>query len=356
MPMAYPGVMKQGTKWLFDKQGPVRLSLRQLPANLAWFYQFFRTSQSSNWAATYEALHAINAPCVALYAEMLGQSSWERVSKASGALHVWRNKFQGPLDMEVARLRDAYSVPYEHVNAGEIADLEPSLSRDFKRGIFFPGSGYVVSSVGLVESLMAEACSRGASFQNAQVKQVIPLSRGFRIDGDPARREFDAVVLAAGYATRDLARNVGIKLSMASERGYHVTLPEIEHGVTRPVTDAESAIVATPVSEGLRIVGIADFDFANAAFDDTQAEKLLARATQMFPALKPMTISKWMGVRPSMPDSLPVIDRHPQMRDLIFATGHGHMGISGAPMTAALVSDLIAERKPRISLDRYRVR
>lgn len=143
---------------------------------------------------------------------------------------------------------------------------------------------------------------------------------------------------------------------MTSERGYNVTFPEISTGVNRPVTDAQSAVVATPVAEGLRIVGIVDFDVHDADPDLRQTDKLIEKARKMFPDFEFDTVTRWMGVRPSMPDSLPVIDRHPHFNNLIFATGHGHMGISGAPMTAALVSDLIAGRSTRIDTERFKLR
>ncbi|RUX06249.1 FAD-binding oxidoreductase, partial [Mesorhizobium sp. M2A.F.Ca.ET.037.01.1.1] len=150
--------------------------------------------------------------------------------------------------------------------------------------------------------------------------------------------------------------SMGISLSLTSERGYHITMPGISGAISRPVTDAESAFVATPLAEGLRIVGIAEFDAPDAPPDERQSEKLLACARTMLPDILVSKVSRWMGVRPSTPDSLPIIGPHPEHPAVLFATGHGHLGVSGAPMTAALISDLIACRAPRVSCAPYRLR
>lgn len=356
LPMAYPGVIKQGLRWIFDEAGPVRISWRNLPNNLRWFYEFHRTSQYERWVNAYEHLHALNSPCVKIYRELLGDVVWQQASRASGALHVWRSLTSGPLDVEIERLREMHGVSFEHVNEDEIRKLEPALSTEFKRGIFFPGSGYVVSSVGLVERILEVATSCGVRFHKGLVQSITPTGSNFSLSVDSSVRQFDAVVVAAGYETKEIASKLGVNISMTSERGYHVTFPAIATGVNRPVTDAESAVVATPVSEGLRLVGIADFDAHDADPDFRQTEKLIAKARKMFPDLEFNAAERWMGIRPSMPDSLPVIDRHPKHNNLFFATGHGHMGISGAPMTAALISDMVCGRPPRIDTGSFKLR
>lgn len=354
-PIAYPGVIKQGLRWLFDAEGPVRIAWGQFPKNIPWFLEFYNTSQHDNWISTYKALHAINAPCASLYRTMLGEAEWRRIFRPNGALHVWRNAKAGALEAEMNGLRETLGVPFEAVDACQVHELEPALSTAYQRGIFFPESGHVVSSVQLVEGLIAKACSSGLALVNAKVQEIVSQSTGVSLRTSTGNHNFDAVVVAAGYASKEFARRLGTSMTLASERGYHIMLPGTQ-GVKRPVTDAESAVVATPLAEGLRVVGIAEFDGADATPDERQPQKLLLRARRLFPDLDESSVKTWMGIRPSTPDSLPIIDRHASMRNVIFATGHGHMGISGAPTTAALVTDLIAARPPRIPLDRYRLR
>lgn len=355
-PIAHPGVLWRALRWLVDTNGPVRLAPRELPRILPWLVRFLRTGRPEAWEAAYTALHALHAPCAALYRDMLGGTEWKRVFRPNGAVHVWRGASPGALDGLVDRLRAAHDVAFERLDAEELRELEPGLSRDYRRGIFFPDAGHVTSPLALVEGLMDQAAALGVAIRKARVEAIEPGTEGAMLQTSTGPHPYGAVVIAAGIASRDLGRSLGVSLSMASERGYHITMPGISSVISRPVTDAESAFVATPLTEGLRIVGIAEFDAPDAPPNEGQSEKLLACAHAMLPGMLVSRVQRWMGVRPSTPDSLPIIGRHPLHRSILFATGHGHMGISGAPMTAALVCDLIACRVPRVSCAPYRLR
>ncbi|PDT43138.1 FAD-dependent oxidoreductase [Sinorhizobium fredii] len=355
-PMAYPGVMWRALRWLFDSNGPVRLATRELPRTVPWLTRFLLTGRPQAWETAYSALHALNAPCAALYRDMLGETEWNRLFRPNGALHVWRDTSLSELDVVVDSLRAKHGVAFERINAEQVRELEPGLSKDYRRGIYFPGGGHVVSSSGLVEGLMQQATALGVSIRKARVLAIEPGAAGVTLQTSTGPHNFDTVVIAAGIASRDLARTLGVSLSLASERGYHITMPEISGVISRPVTDAASAFVATPLDEGLRIVGIAEFDAPDAPCNQRQISKLRASARAMLPNLSFTEVKDWVGVRPSTPDSLPIIAPHPKHARILFATGHGHMGISGAPMTAALISDLVAGRTPRISCTAYRVR
>ncbi|WP_085032378.1 NAD(P)/FAD-dependent oxidoreductase [Ensifer aridi] len=355
-PMAHPGIIWRAMLWLADTNGPVRLAPREMPSILPWLVRFLLAGRRDAWETAYAALHALHAPCAKLYRDMLGDAEWKRVFRPNGALHVWRDVSLGALDGLVDRLRAAHGVAFERLNAEELRELEPSLSRDYQRAIFFPGGGHVTSPPALVEGLMGRAAALGVAIRTARVLAIEPGTDGVTLRTNTGPHCCDIVVIAAGIASRDLARSLGISLSLASERGYHVTVPGISSVISRPVTDAASAFVATPLEEGLRIVGIAEFDAPEAPRDPRQSEKLVACAHAMLPDLRVGEVSDWMGVRPSTPDSLPIIGPHPDMPTILFATGHGHMGISGAPMTAAIVCDLVAGRTPRLSCAPYRVR
>ncbi|KLK89602.1 FAD-dependent oxidoreductase, partial [Microvirga vignae] len=255
-PMAHPGVIWRALRWLADTNGPVRLAPRELPRTLPWLVRFLRTGRPEAWEAAYTALYTLNAPCAELYRDMLGDTDWKRLFRPNGALHVWRDPSPGALDELTARLRAKHGVAFEKLNAEELRELEPSLSRDYRRGIYFPGSGSVTSPVGLVEGLMERAAALGVATRTARVEAIEPGTDGVTLRTSTGPHRCDAVVIAAGIASRDLARSLGISLSLASERGYHVTLPGLSGAVSRPVTDAASAFVATPLDEGLRIVGI----------------------------------------------------------------------------------------------------
>lgn len=356
LPMAHPGVMWRALRWFADANGPVRLAPRELPRTLPWLVRFLRTGRPQAWEAAYAALHALNRPCAALYRDVLGDTDWNRLFRPNGALHVWRDEAPSALEERVSSLRTQHGVAFEKLSAEQLRELEPALSRDYQRGVYFPNSGHVTSPPAMVEGLMARAAALGVSIRAAHVEAIEPGTERVTLQTNTGPHSCDTVVVAAGIASRDLARSLGISLSLASERGYHITVPGTSGAISRPVTDAASAFVATPLDEGLRVVGIAEFDAPDAPRDVKQSKKLQAYARTMLPDISISQVTDWMGVRPSTPDSLPIIGAHPKHASILFATGHGHMGISGAPMTAAIISDLVARRAPRIPSAPYRLR
>jgi glycine/D-amino acid oxidase-like deaminating enzyme len=355
-PMTHPGVVRRALRWLVDSQGPVRFGPRDLVRNIPWILSFLNTGRMANWVAAYDALHAVNQPCEALYREFIGEAEFNRLFRPNGSVHVWRSEMGSPLDTVTAQLRRARNVSFQPLSASDIRDLEPALSSEYKRGMYFGGSGHVISPVALVEVIMNAAVGRAVSLRRERVLGVLPSGQGAKVRTAAGESEFDKVVVAAGIASRDIAKSLGFGLALASERGYHVTYQQPEVTVTRPVTDAESAFVATPLDTGLRFVGIAEFDHPDMPFRQGQVGKLQSCALAMAPGINVSEATTWMGIRPSTPDSLPIIGAHPKHPNIVFATGHGHMGISGAPMTALLVGDLVAGRAPRLDVTPYRVR
>lgn len=356
LPIAHPGVAWRALRWLANSNGPVRIAPRELPRILPWLVRFLCAGRPEAWRSAYTALHDLNAPCAGLYRDLLGDTDWNRVFRSNGALHVWRDASPSALDGLVDKLRLDHGVAFEKLDATELRRLEPGLSTQYRRGVYFPGSGSVISPLELVETMAKRAAALGVTIRTARVEAIVPRDDGVTLHTSTGPQACDVVVIAAGIASRLLARSLGISLSLASERGYHVTMPGISDVINRPVVDAGSAFVATPVTEGLRVAGIAEFDAPDAPPDKKRSEQLLACARTMLPDIRLSRVSEWMGVRPSTPDSLPIIGSYPGHAAIVFATGHGHMGISGAPMTAVLVTDLVARRTSQISRAPYRLR
>jgi len=353
LPMTHPGVVMQAARWFTKADGPVRFNLRDLPQFVPWFIQFILTGRPAAWRNAYHALHALNAPCAGIYRGFLGEAEWQRLFRPRGALHVWRSG--GPGD-EAMAMRAERGVAVDVLNAADIQTLEPALSRDFVRGLYFRDSGHVVSPIALVEALVAAAIGRGVTLRQARISGISLQDDAVTLRSDAADMTFDGVVVAAGFAMRQIAKTLGVSLPIASERGYSVTLPHAAGLVSRPVTDASSAFVATPIADGLRVVGIAEFADANRPPSPAAPKQLVASVSAMVPGLDVRDVHSWIGVRPSTPDSLPVIAAHPKAPHVIFAGGHGHMGISGAPMTAELVASMVSGRPAPIPLEPYQNR
>jgi D-amino-acid dehydrogenase len=154
------------------------------------------------------------------------------------------------------------------------------------------------------------------------------------------------VVIAAGARSKTLAAQVGATVPLETERGYHVMLAAPSVVPRIPVCSGEGKYFATPMEGGLRIAGTVELGGLDAPPNDRRAATLVEGARHLFPTLTHGAVERWMGHRPSLPDSMPVIGRSPRAANVLFAFGHGHVGLTAAPSTAEIIAALIAGEAP----------
>jgi D-amino-acid dehydrogenase len=171
---------------------------------------------------------------------------------------------------------------------------------------------------------------------------------------DTGRLACSGVVIAAGAWSKALTAMLGSRPPLDTERGYHLTLPHAGDSLRLPVYSTERGFVCTPLEHGLRIAGTVELGGLEAAPNWQRAEVLYRNASRWLPGLDRREESRWMGYRPSMPDSLPVIGRAPRHDNAVFAFGHGHIGLSLGARTGELVAALLGGRDPGIDLSPYR--
>jgi len=176
-----------------------------------------------------------------------------------------------------------------------------------------------------------------------------------RLRTDQGDIEVETLVVAAGAWSARLAARFGDRVPLESQRGYHVTVGEPGVAPRMPVMWAERKFMMTPMQPGLRFAGTVEFAGLEAPPDYRRARVLLQQGKEVFPDLSTSSVSEWMGHRPCLPDSLPVIGRSPRFGRVLYAFGHGHTGLSGAPTTGRVVADLVAGRPPALDLTPYRV-
>ncbi|HUK59466.1 MAG TPA: FAD-binding oxidoreductase [Stellaceae bacterium] len=361
VPMAMPGTMRNAPRWLLDPLGPLAIRWQYLPALAPWLVRFARTGTAENAARTARALRALLGPALASLAPLVKNAGAEHLVEKRGHLVVYRSEESFAKETAQWNLRRDNGVAWDTLGADQLRQLEPALSREYVRGRFIAENGHTSDPYRLVQAL-ADALRRdGAEIRRAR-------ATGFELDGqrltsvrtDGGAIAADAVVVAAGAYSAPLAAALGDKVPLETERGYHLMLRDPEATPHIPTTEAEGKFVATPMLGGLRFAGTVEFAGLRAAPDWRRAHVLLRLGRRMFPALPAAPdaarVSVWMGHRPSLPDSLPVLGPASASPDVIYAFGHGHVGMVGAPMTGKLVADLIAGRDPGIDMAPYRAR
>lgn len=355
IPVAMPGTLRQVPKWLRDPLGPLSLSWRQLPFMLPWFLHFQRACNADRVQRGAAILRSLNAPAVEAYADLLGAAGAPELLRREGMLHVYKTEAGFKASAFGRRLRTDNGCPVELVDAGRIRELVPGISPGYRWGFHLPDNAHVHSPLGVVQALAAHFKNNGGTLLRATVTGIrCDADHVVKLRTDGPALSAECVVIAAGHASARLAAKLGTRVPLAPERGYHIEIPGAAPAQHCPVTDGESRFVATPMAGGLRIAGTSEFQAADAPPNWARAETLATLAGKMFPDMRVAGYSRWMGVRPSTPDSSPVIGRSPRHRQVLFAFGHGHWGLMAAPVTGQLVADLVADRTPRMDLSPFR--
>ena len=355
VPVAMPGVLAKVPHWLLDPAGPLSIRLRYLPQLLPWLSRFVRAGRPELVREQARALRGLLAPTVEMHRELAASVGAADLIQRSGLLIAYRSEASFVADSEAYRLRAENGVKIDELNQDELRQIEPTLSPAYTRARFISENGYCRNplrlSRALAESLLANGGkirrerAEGFAFADGKVEAVLTST---------GRIPAAAVVLAAGAHSKPLAARLGEKVPLDTERGYHAMIKAPEVAPRLPIMDAEAKLVATPMEEGLRMAGTVEFAGLEAPPDWRRARILLRHGQAMFPGL-PRTVSDdrvalWMGFRPSMPDSLPVIGPTRRYANAFLAFGHGHVGLIGAPMTGRAIADLIAGRPPALDL------
>jgi len=271
------------------------------------------------------------------------------------SLYVYRSAAALAKERFAWQLRRANGVEVDEFDADGLRQLEPALSRDYVRGVLVRENGHTTNPLALVERLLAVFLRGGGELRRAR-------ATGFRLDGgrleavESGEGEVpaEAAVVCAGAWSKPLAARLGDRIPLETERGYHLMVRDPEAMPRIPTADADGKFVATPMELGLRFAGTVELAGLDAPPDWRRAQILLDQGRRMLPGLARWhpdeRISVWMGHRPSLPDSLPVLGQARATRDVIYAFGHGHVGMTAAPMTGRLVADLVAGRPPAIDL------
>ncbi len=358
VPVAMPGILKQLPRMLVDPLSPLAVRWSYMPRIAPWLLRFLLSARPREVERISKALAALLDGAMDAFQPLIEEAGEPDMIRRTGWLCVYESErgfraSQGGLALQERRGRRFEIVPPE-----ELRQLEPALgdSGRFHKGVYYPDVGYALDNYRLVQVIARAFRQRGGRIMREEV-------RGFDIgpEGPEAvqtekgRHACDRLVIAAGAWSKPLCAQLGSRPLLDTERGYHLTIPEPGVGPRMPVYSTERGMACTPLEGGLRLAGTVELGGLDAPPNWRRAELLLSNAQRWFPDLKGAGATRWMGFRPSMPDSLPVISRSPRFANTVFAFGHGHCGLMLAARTGELVRDLVLDREPGIDMTPYRV-
>jgi len=356
LPVGMPRMWKRVPKWLTDPEGPLVIRTHYLPRILPWLMQFLRHMTEAEVTRIAGAMRGLLAPTFDCYTPLLQRAGATGLLRRNGCLYVYSSREAAERWRFGTELRRSLGVEMQGVEGDDLFALEPALRGRFGFGQFAPDNGSTPDPEALVRALYEQALEDGAG-------HVRDAATGFgqrngRVETIELARDeplpVDGVVIAAGAWSGPLARGLGAAVPLESQRGYHVTVPDPGVELNRNVMAVEQNIMVNPMRMGLRFAGTVEFAGLDAPSRMERAEALLNVGRKVFGGLKTEHYTTWMGHRPCLPDSLPVIGRAPRAENAWFGFGHGHVGMCGGATTGREIANLAAGRVPEIDLHPFR--
>lgn len=354
LPVGMPGMWKKVPGWLTDPLGPLTVRWSYLPAALPWLLRFLRHGSPAEVTRIATALRGLLAPIFESYGPLLERAGVQDLVRRSGCLYVYSSRDTARQWQWGMDLRRSLGVDLRDVGEEELAALEPDLKGKFRFGLLAPENGSTIDPSALVKAIHARCVVDGA----ASVLNAVSgfAMEGKRITGVKTGGETipcDAVVVAAGAWSRPLAAQLGADVPLETQRGYHVTVKSSNLGLRHTVMAVEHNLMINPMRMGLRLAGTVEFAGLEAPPRYERARALLEKGRELFPHLDASATSEWMGHRPCLPDSLPVIGRAPGADNAWLAFGHGHVGMCAGATTGREIANLMAGRSPQVDLSAF---
>lgn len=355
LPLAASGKLRNVPKWLMDPVGPLTIPPAYFLRVLPWLVRFWRAGFPDRAGASILAQSALMRLASTEMAAMIKTCDLGRMIHSDGSLELYASDAEFAASSAGWRARAEAKIAFEHVHGDRLAELQPGLSRQFVAGTFVPDWQTVADPYDFACALADHVEKKGGRFAKACATAVTPMDDGARVElADGKALAAKLVVVAAGaWATR-LVRRLGDDVPLETERGYNTTLPPGAFDLRRQLIFGAHGFVVTPLSTGIRIGGAVELGGLDLAPNYARADAMLRKAAGFLPGLKTGGGRQWMGFRPSLPDSLPVIGPSKASSRIILAFGHGHLGLTQSAATGRLVADLACGRSPAIDMVPFR--
>ena len=337
---------------LMSSTGPLALKWNYVPKMIPWFLKFLMNTSKSKMMHTAKNMHQILDLALPAYDEIFDEiKDLEGLVENKGILYIWNDKDLKSRELEI-KVREELGVEQQLVNKHEIHDLEPHIRPFYHAGVFYPYARHARNPKKILLKFFDLFIKKGGKFNKVNIKDIEFDNEKPIFITEAQRFIFDKAVIACGAFSKKLTDNLGEKIPLDTERGYHVHFKNCDHLLSRPVIFQNRGFGVTPMEQGLRVVGTVEFGGLENPLSKSRIKNLINNAKYMFGDL-PDHEDEWLGFRPTLPDFLPVMGPSKKYKNVFYCFGHHHLGWTLGPISGKIISGMIAEENTNLNLSPY---
>jgi D-amino-acid dehydrogenase len=350
-PPATADMLAQLPKLMLSRDGPLVIKPTYVHRMLPWTRHALKVLQPQASEVVTQTLAALTRLAYDATADLAAHAGAASLLSREGGLVAYKTLSGLEKKCRSLPIWNELGLRARRLSSAEILDLEPALASDVVGGLLFENSGRCANPKRLGQLYAAHFSRLGGQFVRNEVRSIGSAENGGAfVQFAGSREQFDRVVVCAGYWGGALVKPFFKSVPIVSERGYHLMLPNPGVLLSRPVVFGEPHFAATPMEEGLRLAGTAEFSAPTAAPNFRRATMLLKLASRYLRQLDGEGATTWMGIRPSFPDGLPAIGQVPEQPALLYAFGHAHNGLTLSGVTSQCVASLIRREPPPVDI------
>ena len=352
VPMNRPDVLVDVPAMLLSTTGPLSLRWNYVPKMIPWFLKFIKNCSRKNMMHTAKYMHQILDLALPAYDELFKDADISGLVESKGIIYFWTNKDLKSRELEI-NIRKKLGVKQQLLTPHEIHDLEPHIKKIYHGGILYPHARHARNPRKILLKLFNLFLKKGGRFEKQNVQTI-----SFSSDNKPVIKTdlkfytFKKAVVACGAFSKKLTDQVGEKIPLDTERGYHVHFKGHDHLLSRPVIFLNRGFGITPMEQGLRVVGTVEFGGLDNPPSKKRIRNLVNSAKYLFPALGKHQ-DAWLGFRPTLPDFLPVMGPSKNHKNLFYSFGHHHLGWTLGAISGKILAGMIAKENTNLDLSPY---
>jgi len=355
-PLAAPGVVAQGMRWMFDSKSPFYVKPSLNAKLISWGLKFLKHSNQKHVDYSAAAIRDLNLASSRLYNEIAKQDDFDFELNQNGILMLYKTEKVAEEEIELAHKATGMGLPVDILDKKEIQQLEPNVQLDVIGGVNYKCDGHM-NPMKLMKQMISYLKNKGVifhthhqvtgfEFSGSMIKAVIANDKKFTAD---------RFVMTGGSFLPELAQKAGIKIQLMPGKGY-----SFMHTPDNPVNTLnhaalllEARVAVTPMNGQVRFGGTMELASHHDTINMKRVEGIIRSVPQYLPDFqieKPKESEIWFGYRPCAPDGLPYLGQSSQLKNLIIAGGGGMMGLSLGPIFGKTVSELANDQKPTVDI------
>lgn len=364
VPLASPGVIAQGIKWMFDSKSPFYIKPRLSIELAQWMWTFYKSCSRANVNRAVPILFDFHKESQQIYKTFSAMPELSFCFEEKGLLVLYNTAHQEKKELEIAERAHELGLEAKIMTPSDLSALEPDINISARGGLYFPGDAHLYPNK-FIKELIPLLKIKGVKFVTGNGVKDFKTSHGnisnvLLENGD--QLSVENVLFCSGSWTGRLFQKLGLKLLLQDGKGYSTTLTQPKLKPRIPTVLAEGKVAVTPMGQDLRIGGTLEISNFSKHINTKRLEGIIESVPRYYPDLlieMPTANDVWYGYRPCTPDGMPYIDQSTKYTNMYVATGHGMMGMSLGPATGKMVSEIFMGKNTTIPralmrLDRFR--